>query len=449
MTNKILFFLLIALSVSISSCKKDNNKPIDSAFDAKYNTASVEENKATLEDNGIALVNNIDQMKDLDAVKILINLGSRIDESETVLKVNSASTFLTPVSVVKIANRDGAKISDAANQLKIVAEDPENLLDAWNQLVGTYDYDTTLGDFVKTEGGDAIIINFPGLEGDQSNTAQIKINNFNYMTITEPLFEGDGGDAMIGQQLPTSLHFELSYEGTILATWEISASYEASGMPTSFHSMLTVSPFSLGVEMIHNPFSHAEFTFSFKHNDDILVETHAEGNGDWSEGNINDNTQTVTETDEWGTYTYTEVYVENILRNANAYIQVLNIKIAGLVDLHALGPIIRDLDNQASQPGADQHQIVNELVDAINDHAQLVVVIADGNEMIARAEAFAYYDDEWDEWYPELRFVFADGSNVDAETYFQTGFSDLVAQINDMIDEFNQEYDINIEPIDY
>ena len=114
-----------------------------------------------------------------------------------------------------------------------------------------------------------------------------------------------------------------------------------------------------------------------------------------------------------------------------------------------MGPIIRDLDNQASQPGADQHQIVNELVDAINDHAQLVVVIADGNEMIARAEAFAYYDDEWDEWYPELRFVFADGSNVDAETYFQTGFSDLVAQINDMIDEFNQEYDINIEPIDY
>jgi hypothetical protein len=435
--------------VSVGSCKKEKDKTTDPAFDAQFNEASVEENKATLEDNGIQLVNNIDQMKDMDAVKILINLVGRIDGSETFSAENSVTAFITPAFVAKNTMKDGAKISDVANQLKIAAEDPENLLDLWNESVGIYDYDTIAGDFVKTEGGDEIIVNFPGLEGDQTNTAQIKVNNFSYMTITEPFYDEDSGDDMIGQQLPTSLHFELSYESVILSTWDISAAYEANGLPTSFNSFFSINPYSLSVELIHDPYTHAEFTFSFKHNDEILIETHAAGNGDWSESNINENTQTETESDEWGEYTYTTVYVENIIQNANAYIQVLNIKIAGMVDFHALGPIIRDLDNQAEEPDANQQQLVNELVDAINDHAELVVVIADANEMIARAEAFAYYDDEWDEWSPELRFVFGDGSRVDAETYFETGFSDLVSQINNMIDEFNEEYDTNIEPIEY
>jgi hypothetical protein len=66
-TTKILLVLGI-IALSLSSCKKD--KDDDNPFKASYSDLSSEENKANIEDNGIALVNEIEQLKNATAVEV-------------------------------------------------------------------------------------------------------------------------------------------------------------------------------------------------------------------------------------------------------------------------------------------------------------------------------------------------------------------------------------------
>lgn len=54
---------------------------------------------------------------------------------------------------------------------------------------------------------------------------------------------------------------------------------------------------------------------------------------------------------------------------------------------------------------------------------------------------------EYGGYYTDLRFVFADGSKASAEQYFSDGFEDVIDQLNDLITEINEEYDLFIEPI--
>jgi hypothetical protein len=466
MLNKNLFYVIIGTALIFTACKKDKNSdpdPSKSPFEVTYNDKSSDENKGTIEDNGIQLTQEMDQMKDLDAIKIAINFGKQMDQSGLPVGSSAMKAGLTPENVL-IAYKNGTLTSkSASDMLKSATSDPENLLDAWNQVVGTYDYNKITDEFDKTEGGNEIVINFPGYETDLTNTAQIKVNNFNYMTVTESYtVDGEEMTDLVDQQLPTSLHSELSYTGTVLITWNLSASFQSNGMPTSFSSVLTVAPYSLGVELTHTPYSEATSTFSFKSGSDILIETHTEVSGDWTETNINNNViihydvytyqiydwQTdsyveVTDSNRWS-----EVYVENIVQNSNAYLQVLDIKVAGLVDLKAIAPEARSLDDKYENEQISEQDYAQQMVDLINSNAKLVVVSVKDNVLICKAELYVYHNEENSSYEPALKFIFGDGSSVDAETYFSSGqyeneFGDLIDQIETLVDDFDAEYGTN------
>jgi hypothetical protein len=454
MIKKLFLFAIIGIAITLDSCKKDSNDdPGDPIYDAKYNEASVDQNKASIENSGVEFTQDIDEMKDLDAMKIAINLAKIMSESSMMSTSAALNTGMTPVTILSSIGKKTATNSTISSQLKSVGEDPENLADAWDMIVGTYEYNIETDDFEQTaEGGDEVIIKFPGFETDITNTAQIRIYNLDYKEITEP-FYGEEETNLVGQKLPTSLTTELNYEGNTLVTWNFTASFKDNGMPTSFSSVLTIDPFSLSVTLTHEPYSNATYKYSFKKSSKILLEIFAEMNGNWSEENIDNNVETVTETGESYGDEHTEVYFENIVKNANAYFQVLNIKIAGKVDFNKLIPIIRDLDEKDDNGEVTDKEYADAMVEAINNNAQLVVLDADKGEMIAKVEIYTYYDEEYDSWESSAKFIFGDGSSIDADTYIANGdynkdFGGLIDEINQLIDDFNYDYDAGIPNVE-
>ena len=197
----------------------------------------------------------------------------------------------------------------------------------------------------------------------------------------------------------------------------------------------------------------------------MLIDTKWEASGNWSQDNIDNNTVTEYDTNYYQMYDYgsstwvdtfyvdewQSVNVEKIIQNANASLTILNIKIIGQVNIDALVTKEKDLWDQYDNQSITQKQYAEQLADAINANAKLAVIYVDSNQKIAGAEAYAYhYQDQYsDEWYPDMRFIFADGSKADAATYFGDGFGDFFDALNNFIAELNQEYDANIDPVDY
>jgi hypothetical protein len=423
MLKNSLFLVFIGVALILLSCKKEKEDSGDPALNATFNNESAEKNKQLLEDNSIELVQGMSDIKEMNATKVAVNLGSMMDK----LPVNSSAMSMALIPEKILTNPESA-----STMLKSATTDPQNLVEAWDMVVGTYNYNQTTGEFDKTEGGSEIIINFPGMETDITNTAQIKVNNFNYMTVTEPyILNNQTIRTLVGQKFPTSLYSELSYNSTILATWNFSASFQSNGMPTSLSSILTVAPYSLSVIMTHSPYTNATSTFSFKKGTIILIETHTEANGNWSEANIKANAQ--------------EETFENIINNANAYIQILDMKVAGLVDIKAAAPEVRILEDKKKNETITEQAFAEQMVDLINANAKLVVVSASDNVLICKVQVYAYHNTELDYWEPALQFIFGDQSVVDAETYISSGaykveFGGLIDEITAMMNELEADF---------
>jgi hypothetical protein len=449
MLKKRSFLIIMVLAVMLTACNKSKDETSD-PFSAPYNGASVEQNKSTLENNGVQFVDQIDQMQKVQAIPVIVHFAD-ISSGDAFSKNAVTREALKPIrGFTSIKEYNGLKKLLKSTQ----SSGPENLAAAWDSVVGRYTYDTISQIFVKSELSDEVVIEFPGLETDKTNTASITINNFTYISLVDPVINIDDGSPT---QLPTALHVELSYTGNVISTWDYSASFQTDGMPLAFNSTLIVDDFSFSASLSHDPYSNASITYSFKHADQLLFETHAQAMGDWSTSNIDSNTvnhidssyvwqyNPITLQYEQVLYTdeYSTLYFENVVKNANAYIQIMNIKVAGQIDFNQLVPLIRTIEDDTS---LSDHQYVVKIADDLNLYSKLVVVTTDNNEKIATAEAYTYLDD-YDDWNIGMRFVFADGSKIDAKTYFNEGFDGLITAINNLIADINDEHNLNISPI--
>jgi hypothetical protein len=430
---KIWNVLIIGFSIlaMLSGCKKEDDKELVDPFESEFSENSVEENKASLEDAGQEFVNELGELKNTQAISVLANFGSMAESM-------GEEPAMEPVKmIVAIAEKDYSA-QQTLSALKSVAEEPNSLTALWEEVEGKYTWNSAQEDWDFTNMSDVVIFEFPGMEGDQSNTAVITIDNFSALTLVDPVVEFDEGTE---PQLPTSLNIDIQYDGTSIASYIFEATYQDNGMPTSLNTRLTVADFSYQVDLEHTPYSEMSLTSSFRHKDNILIEGHIDNTGNWSQENIENVSNSESESEIPS--------VEEILANSNAYIQVMNIKVAGSVNLEGLAPDLRTIEEQFTNEDDEYTLAFNDsLANAINSNAQLVIVYADNHEKIAEVEAYPYYDEYWDEYTVDLRFVFADESAADAETYFGEGFSDLISDINAFIAEVNTDYGLDVEPIE-
>jgi hypothetical protein len=446
-----IFFVLFAV-LSIIACNKDKDGGEDDPFDAKFSKLTVEENMENVENAGIDLVSELGDLEDANAFKVLFHMMDLMEESGSMM---ASKPVLEPARLLASFYQRDLKTGDVYSALKSTAEDPETLSDLWDQVKATYTWNFITEQFDSTGSDDDLIIEFPGKASDATNTATLTIGNLKFFEVTDP--REDWPEELA--EMPKGIEMELEYKGETLMSAEFSGSYKADGMPTEVGATLTIEDFKFSFIAKHTPSTEASVTFSLKRGSKLLSEIYLSAEGDWSEESIEDNTITYYDTfyvETWDPVEgwietdeidyideYSEPEIEEIIQKANVHLIFMNIKIAGTVDFKKVGDALRELDEDES---LTQEEAVDEIVDMLNENVKLVVVYCDDNKKIAEAEAYTY--DDGGDYYPMIRFVYADGTKVDATTYVQEELSNFIDELNDLISEINADYDVEIEPID-
>jgi len=450
-SGKILF-LFIAL-FSFIACNKDDKEGNDDPFDAKFSKLSVEENKENVENAGVDLVTEMGDLEDANAFAVLFHMQELMEGSGAIMASN---TLLEPARLLASFHQNDLNTGAVYSTLKSTAEDPGTLSDLWDQVKAKYTWNAATDQFDSTGSVDAIIIEFPGKASDATNTATLTIGNLELFDVTDPREDWPAELA----EMPKGIEMDLEYNGETLMSAEFSGSYKSDGMPTEVGASISIEDFKFALNVKHTPCTNASVTFNVKRGSTLLTEIYFSADGDWSEDNIEDNQITISDTHyveyydfelmEWVETDevewideYTEPEIEEIIKNANAHLIFMNIKMAAMVDFKAVGDALRDFEENESM---SEEEISDEFVDILNENAQLVVVYYDDNKKIADAEAYTY-DDEGD-YYPMIRFIYSDGSKVDAITYIQDELDNFIDELNDMINEINADYGVEIEPID-
>lgn len=421
-----LLFLMFALIISIISCKKD--KDDEGVFDNPYSEKTPEQSKGDVEATGVELVSEISDLENSNAFLVVKQLSELIDDSEFEIEGSIAGT---PLNVISSLKNTESTVKTIFKSLKSTAEDPNSISEVWEKISAKYSWNDTEGKFDSTGSANAFIIEFPGKESDDENTAVLTINKPQVITISNPREEWPED---IEPEVPVSITADIKYDGEKIISYSFEAEYQSDGLPTSVTSSLSIEDFVFTVTVTHEPYNKTSFTYNLKRQNTIIIEVYFDASGDWSEESIEENIDDVSD----------EFYVEKIVKSSNAHLILLNLKIAAKVNFEAFGAKVRELDEQYSEREEDY---ANAMIKAINDNAKLVLLYTDTENMIAKAEAYTYYDDYYEEYVPDIRFIFSDGSLVDGETYLNDELESFFDSLNDFITELNEDYDLDIEPV--
>ena len=424
------FLLILAAFIVLFACKKDEET---SPFDAKFTDKEVATIKSDVDDAGGEAIEHLQDLAESSAVEIMMHFGE-ISEGGDALK--STQSFFEPLELLQSLGAQGTDMNDLLQGLKSTNPGSTNNISSyWADAVGKYTYNFTTEKFDKTALDDKIVIEFPGKETDETNTAVITVDNFGTKVLSNLVVDVS---EEFGNEVPTSVDVDLSYNGTSVAGFEYRGSFQDDGMPKKVSLKLMVDKFSLLFEVVHSPYSEASLKYSLKFEDQIILEWFYKMNGNWSTDNIS-NVMDDPNSDMFS--------IGEILSKANAHFIFMNIKVAAMVDIKSMMVDAEALD--AKEETLTDEQFVDEVVDIMNDNAELVVLYSDKNTKLAEAEAYKEYDEYWEEYYPSMRFVYADGSKVDVDTYVTEELDVFFVELNRFIDLLNTEYDLgldNVEP---
>ncbi len=404
------------LSLSITACNDDDKN----IYETDYTENEVTQSKKDIEDAGIELVNQVETLKNGDAVSILNELIKLTNESDLDL-----SSFNVPVKVINSLNEDSKSLTDISDILNNTTEGDLDLSNKFETLCATYTYNFETEEFVKTENSETILFLFPGKSGENINTAEFKIYDFTAKQISLT----DSDEEIV--ELPTGLKASLKYMSSDVITYELSAKYTSEGMPTEVQNELHIgSAYSFTQSLSQSKNKSANIKFNFKYGSDVLFAMGADANGSWS-------TDEILEADDDN--------IQEIVQNANAYCQIMTVKIAGKIDLKTImnedATFCAQYDEDDYSDATDK-AMTDNLVSLIKDHAKLVVVYAKDNSKIASLEAYTltetdteYNDTTYD---VDFRLIFSDNSTVSIETYFNDSLNNLMDSIKKLIDSENE-----------
>jgi hypothetical protein len=386
-------------TATITATSEDGAKTGTTAITVtEFSTATVEQNKSKLEENGIALVNDLTNLKEAEGVKTaesLVNLllggfGSSAGRQS----VATGHTFKV-LQLLSKFKKGQATPREVMAGMKTAEDGPSSPQEAWNEVVGTYTYNFETQEFDTTAtGGTAIIFQFPSTEEGLTNNAELKIFDFTYVTINNPELEYQ-------KDVPTGLKFTVSVDQTKQIEYLFAATYKDNGEPKTLATSLFLNPYKFSVDLL-NTSHNAAFNYKLTKSDNNLISYGAEAWGDFTSTNLD-----VAETPG------------DVADSVAAYIQVLNIKFYGKARVKAIDDALGDNSTSAQE------------VAAFNANARIWVLFADTNAKIAVSEF--YVDNTDQEAHTEIRLVFGDGSKSDVKTYINEGFADLEADFKELL----------------
>lgn len=441
----------------IISCDRDKDRP------EKFSTMTVEENKATVENTGIDLLGVLERMR---ATKTVEAAGNVIEITESgkskgIQEFTGTGLFSVIKAVQGAAERTG-QVNDVFEAVKGCAEeDPESIREFWDENVGTYTWNPSIGDFDTDLGGDKFIVKFPSSDASNTNDATFTVYNYEGVTISNPLDEEYTGD------LPVGLKADLKLGTQTLVTFVFGASYNEDGVPNAIAADLDIEGFKFEVD-VTNDTKVVAATYKFMEEDDVVMKLSAAVNGLYTDENIDDNTVHHVETESyvcdwvenpetgqyeevWCTDEWDEIEFEEIANAANAEFQLMNLAVRGEIDIKHLVDKIRIIEDEYDEEEIDEETYCDRLAEEFNSYLNLRLVKIDNNEIIAKAEAYVIHDTDWEyeDYDLGFRLTFGEESPIDMETYFEEGFDDFIDSLNDLLEDICYDYDIDYDPIEY
>ncbi|MBI9067228.1 MAG: hypothetical protein JEZ09_08045 [Salinivirgaceae bacterium] len=459
--KNLFIYAFLAFTFVFTACNDKDDET--TTTDDVWTKNSVSANKAKIEDEGIAMLDEMKAMENEEAMETNAAFVGFLGQDDPFGDIGDfKSVNLRKDNVLRVnmalADFNGSKVKNVfeALSLKSVEADSNTVQFFYDELVGVYTW-TPYGngghwDYVET--GDEIKFLFPSTEDGETNDASY--------TVKFVAYDGPYLDPMFEDNLPSEVSAELAIGTTVHMGYYLDLTYNSDGYPTKIETNLMVGDFNMAV-MAENANNTAfDVSYSFTHGSTILLKMELGADGDWTEGNIEDhitfykeeyNNETwewvEVEVDMYDEWDYAEGEVWKVVTDGNTSFQAMNIKVTGQIDAEELGDYMdnNDFDEQSEAE-------VQAAADKINEYAALTLRFADTDEIVAMGEAYPKYkegyynyNDVWVEYAEEdkyydidMRFVFADGSKIDLETYFETGFNDLEDQIEAYIKELEETY---------
>lgn len=455
---------MAAIIIGISSCEKE----IQDA-DLPFSQLTEEDNKQLVENSAIEAVKALDALKDeaaIDASVSMVSYLSMADPMET--RNGKKSKVRNTLEVLAGLNSDESNVNDIFKALVSpdeLAEDPATLEALWADIKGTYTWNASMEGWDFAENADAVVFLFPSTENGTSNNATFTISNFESVMMQNPLDEEYDGE------LPVSLKVLFEVDGSEVLSMRFAAEYNTDGIPSSVAADLMIGTFKFAIDGT-NTDTKITGKYSFTNAGDVIMEINATVEGDITQESIDANTHTHTETYEWTdyvwndatqmyeevvrteTYSWDEVDVEQILQSGNFKFQLYNISIAGNGDFKSVGEKMDEIypDEHWNDSTFDDKAAAEAEAAAMNEYLHMYAIDENTRVKIAEVQAYVvednYYEDYVD-YRVDFRLVYGDGSLVDLETYFDSGFEDVVSEINGIIRDLNTKYELELEPIDY
>ena len=425
-------FLMSALASSLllSSCKDeveeittDQSGQVQEqdagkvAVTEDFSSLTPEENKKQLEDDGLAMIQEMKALKNTSAVDASYAFTSFLDQSAP--STDKSSRAMTSTArVLGRFGKDQASTQDVFATLRGTNDEPESFQAIFDENVGTWAWNTTKQNWDFTKGGDKVVYQFPSTENGKENNAAYTIYAYEGLEQNHPYdYKGD---------LPTNIKADLTVDGQKQLGYTFTAKYNAAGEPEDVASSLMVGTFEFAATMQNNT-EKVGARYSLKSNGKTLLAFGAGVYGDFTAENIE-----AADGEE-------ETDLDAVLDKADAYFQVMNVVLAGSFDADQYFESTKAIHDSKENDGDGN---IEEEAKILNETLNLAAFYADGSGKIADSEIYTSVGEELDdEKYIDMRLIFEDESKADLATYFGEGFDALITEFEKFEKDVNEEFE--------
>jgi hypothetical protein len=419
MKTRLLIFGIFALTLSVSSCKKKDNKETEMTDKPlTLSPLTTEQQKTSLQDNGIALANKMEEMMNSDEMKSISDFVTPLQNSGEITLSKSFEEFQSGVS-----KDPQASVDNFYRQLsKAVSED--------KTLWGKWDYSPISGKFEKKNSSvdKKATFNFPA-KGSKSNNATLTINyvESNVRIPSQP------------DLMPQSLTVSMVVDSKEFLNFQTTVSYNSDLTPSLLKESLKLGNFNATLNYTSDT-KNIEEKFALMYNADVLVKYEFTTSGNYTLYDI---------LSQASQDAYSEFPV--VIANTGAmYVQLMNVGVYFKIN------DVKSLMSKYLLIGADAEYLekkergssIKEIANLLNSNIVAYAYFVDKKEKVADLEFYVgeqtEYDYRWNEItkkydkipYTEsvlkTRLLMSDKSKQDIEAFVQTGFDGLKDKLNNM-----------------
>jgi len=398
--------MLIAGLCIFSACNDDKDKG------EVLSKLKPEEHKEKLANEGEAIIDKMGAIADLETYNVVDVFFALMDEESDTKSYSAVKFGLNEINSVKAGTKE---LVDAAEVYKIS--------DDFKKEAGIYGWNVATKKWDKLKDVDSEITYIFKVDGQE---AEVSVSSFK--TIAASINDDRVGS--IESELPLELKMHIKLGDETLSSFELVAEWNDDNTPKKLVETFVLEDFKFACKLTNTNKTIALET-SFKLEDFTIYANGLELDGKFDYKTVMDTGFSDNE--------YSEALGQEVLEKGNVWFQLGDIKVQGIFDVNNF---VKELDPK-NEP-SDQ-----DFVDLLNEHSKLYIKYADDNEIIAEGEFYIDEFEDYGEKKTEISFkmIFSDGSAV-ADDFFKTGFSEMITDISDLIEDLNSNYDLDIDTVD-